>query len=397
MLWRITDIFSNASDIIIRTFLALFLWQTSEDLYPILIFGVSYFAAIPVAALIGGALSNKIAPKIALLTGIWMQITQIILLIAYGGYLNGNIDIYMLVIIGLIGGLGEGLKNVARRDISDQIRSHANEARYYAGKTIQLEVLNLFIPLTAAYLISTSLGYLFVFKSAIIILLIESFLTAFIQIQNFTNTFSLKKILTIPGTNPYKLTIIKGVFMEGLSEGITLTILPIITLVFVGSIVNWGILNTALVLVSIFTGIILQWVINDVNSKSLYAIGAVIYASACLFFIARYNFYILTIFLLTRTLMNVIKNTGYYASIDKLMSQDVDKTTLFSEYQFLIELFTSIGRVIPILLFIVLNLNISDEVIIRVILIALGLVPLFTLSMLGKSGVFNKLVPTANP
>ena len=205
-----------------------------------------------------------------------------------------------------------------------------------------------------------------------------------VRVQNRSSSFSLKEILTIPGTNPGKPALIKGVFMEGLSEGITLTIVPIITLVFVGSIINWGILNTALVLISILGSFLLGQIITDKNSKSLYAIGALIYASSCLFFISRYNFYILAAFLVARAMMYVIKSSGYYGTIDKLMSQDTNEEFMYSEYQFLIDLVSSIARLIPLVILIILNINIKDEVIIRTVLIGLGLIPLFTLSMLEK-------------
>ncbi|PIR42418.1 hypothetical protein CO058_02450 [candidate division WWE3 bacterium CG_4_9_14_0_2_um_filter_35_11] len=387
MLWEYIDSLSNASDIILKTFLALFLWETDANLYPILVFGVAYFAAIPIASLIGGALSNSVAPKIAMLSGIWMQVTQIILIIL----LANSLDTFLLIFIGIIGGLGKGFKNVAIRDIADQTRPHDNEAKYYAGKSIQYQLLNLFIPLACALIIGTGTsGYLVVFEIAIFILIAESFLTSLVQVQNLSTTFRLKEILTIPGTNPSKLTLIKGIFLEGLSEGVTLTIVPIITLVFVGSIINWGILNTALVLISILAGIVIGQIIDDINSKSLYAVGALIYASTCLFFISRYNFYILAIFLVARTLMFVIKNAGYYGSIDKIMSQDSNEAYLYSEYQFLIDLVTSVARLIPLVILILLNINIKDETIIRSVLIILGLIPLFTLSMLGRTSVFNK-------
>lgn len=382
MLWKYIDLLSSASDTILKTFLALFLWETAENLYPILIFSVAYFAAIPLASLIGGALSNAIAPKVSMLSGIWMQVAQIILIII----LASSLDTFLLILIGIIGGLGEGFKNIAIRDIADQTRSHTNEAKYYTERSIQNELLRLFIPLSCALLIGTgTTGYTVIFQISILLLVAESLLTSLVQVQNESTDFNLKEILTIPGTNPNKATLIKGVFMEGLSEGVTLTILPIIILVFVGSILNWSILNTALVLISIFASLMIEQIINDTNSKSLYAIGALLYASASLFFIARYNFYILAIFLITKTLMFVIKDAGYYGSIDKLMSQDKNETSLFSEYQFLIDLVTSIARLIPLILLIILEINIKDETLIRVMLIGLGLVPLFTLTMLGKS------------
>lgn len=381
MLWKYIEILSNTSDIILKTFLALFLWETDANFYPILIFGITYFAAIPIASLIGGALSNLVAPKIAMLSGIWMQVAQVILIIL----LANSLDNFLIMLIGLIGGLGEGFKNVAIRDISDQTRSHQNESKYYAGISMRHELLNLFVPLACALIIGIGKdGYITIFKIAIFVLIAESVLTSLVRVQNRSSSFSLKEILTIPGTNPGKPALIKGVFMEGLSEGITLTIVPIITLVFVGSIINWGILNTALVLISILGSFLLGQIITDKNSKSLYAIGALIYASSCLFFISRYNFYILAAFLVARAMMYVIKSSGYYGTIDKLMSQDTNEEFMYSEYQFLIDLVSSIARLIPLVILIILNINIKDEVIIRTVLIGLGLIPLFTLSMLEK-------------
>jgi hypothetical protein len=203
------------------------------------------------------------------------------------------------------------------------------------------------------------------------------------------NKFELANILKFPGTNADKFTLVKGVFFEGLSEGFNFTIFPIIILIFVGNILNWGILNTFLVLVAISIAYLIRRYVNDVNSKLIYSAAAFFFAFASLFLISGINFYIIMLFLLAKTFMQLVKEISYFSAVDNIIDEDRREYELYAEYQFLIELATSTGRIIPIIALLLINVNIENHFTIILILLAIGFIPMTTLSFLSKSAIFS--------
>ena len=386
MLWRTNKILFIASDLVIRTFLTFYIWQTKNDLETILVFSLAYFVGIPISSLLSGFVTDKLDPKFSILLGTWLQVIYLFLIIIFGSQLTTE----TLVIIAIIGGMGEGFRRGAMRVIDHNKGIHQNEARHHATRTVIQETLQLIIPLAGAYLISTTNDYSLLFKITIAILILNTITIAFLDTKHKPNKFELIGIMTFPGTNRDKSVLAKGAFIEGLSESITITILPIIILIFVGNIFNWGVINTALVTIALLVSYIISRYINDRNSKYVYAGGALIFAMASVFFITEFNFLIVIVFLIAKTVMDVIKESSYYSSLNRMIREDQQQNSLYSEYQFLIEFFTTIGRIIPIILLLIIGLNINDQLVIRLAFFCIGILPLITISVLGNSKIFEE-------
>ena len=286
-------------------------------------------------------------------------------------------------------GIADGIKSMSLRTIMETTRDHRNEALFYANKTISSQFVELILVLSGALLVGSQLGYNYLFAFTLVILTIELIITIMLPQPSTISSFDIKSILTFPGTNIDKLTLVKAIFMEGLQEGVTLTILPIITLAFIGTIAYWGLLNTALVLLSLLFAFILSKLITDPSSHLLYGIGSIVFATTSLVFLIQYNFYVLAIFLMAQSLMGVIKNTSYFASIDNIMAQDINEYNLLSEYQFLINIVSSTARSIPLIIILLVGITIHDETSLRLILLFTGLVPLLAISFFGQSLAFK--------
>lgn len=385
MLWPISKVLFTSSDIITKTFLAFFIWQTKNDLETVLIFSLAYFAAIPVASLISGFISDTMEPKIAILLGTWIQIFQLLALLFYGN----NLSLEVIAIIALIGGMAEGLRSIAEKVIDNRYYLNREATKVTASKTFIKETLLLFLPLSTAYLISTSGSYVLVFKITILILLLNAITITLFSQKHVRSTFNLLPVITFHGTNRDKSRLVQAVFIEGLSEGVTYALLPIVLLTFVGSLLNWGLLNTSFVLLSVAISFLFNKYATDLNFKFVYATGAFLFASASVFFLTQFNFFIVVIFLIAKSLMDVIKETGYYSSLEGIIAEDRKKHELYAEYQILIEFVTSLGRLVPIVILVYMGINIHDDVVIRFTLLVIGILPLITLSFLGKTVIFN--------
>lgn len=383
--WDLINLLMISGDMITRTFIAFFIWEREQNIELILFYSLLYFGMIPLSSLISGIISDQIDSKIALLIGVWFQIIQITII----ALPNFNLGYEMVAIVALAGGIGEGFRNIAIHGIEFKVRNDTNLAGYYANKTFFKKLIELLVPLTAAIIISATDSFQALFRLTVVLLVIKSIVIFMYKIPRATTTFDLKKIFTIPGTNPDKPVLMKGVFLEGLSDGVILTILPIIVLVFAESILNWGFINTGVVLFGVLVSLLIARFVNDFNSKVLYALGAFIFASASIIFITQYNLVVILLFLMAHSVMEIIKEVGYHSSIDRIMEKDRKEYELYTEYQFLVELIGNIGRIIPIAILVYIGFNINNEPLVRGTLIIIGLLPLISLSVLGKSSIFS--------
>ncbi len=386
MTWSLIRLLAISSDLITRTFLAFYIWENTHDLHLILFLGLIYFAVMPFAELTTGYVTDRFDIKIPMLIGVWIQIIQIVLIL----YAHFPIGPMLLVLIALTGGISEGIRNISVHAIEFGVQEQSNITHYYADKTFFTKAIELILPLAAAYLVTVTDGnFDFLFRLIIGLLIIKVFFVLLFKIPKARNTFDLKNILTFPGTNKDKLTLVKGVFLEGLAEGITLTILPVIVLIFAESILKWGFVNTGIAIFGTLVSLFLtQWV-NDINSKVLYALGAFIFAGASTFFLSEINFLVIIIFLVANELMQVIKEVSYSASVERIMEEDRKEYRLYSEYQFLVDTISCIGRVTPIGILLLTGLNINNDLTLRITLIVIGILPIISLSVLGKSRIFQ--------
>jgi MFS family permease len=341
---------------------------------------------MPIAELITGYVTDRFDIKIPMLIGVWIQIIQIVLII----YAHFPISNTLLILIALTGGLSEGMRNISVHAIEFGVQEQSNITHYYANKNFFTRVIELVLPLAAAYLVTVTGGnFDYLFQLIIGLLIIKTFFVLLFEIPRAKNSFDLKNILTFPGTNKDKMTLAKGVFLEGLSEGITLTILPVIVLIFAESILKWGYVNASIAVFGTLVSLFLTKWVNDINSKVLYALGAFIFAGASTFFISEINFLVIIMFLLANELMQVIKDVSYNASVERIMEEDRREYRLYSEYQFFVDTISCIGRVIPIGILFLAGLDINNDLTLRITLIAVGILPIISLSVLGKSRIFQ--------
>ncbi len=387
-LWRIIITFNTSTDLLVKTFLAFFIWESEQNLYPILLLGLAYFIARPVASLISGIISDKLNSKIPLVLGTLIQIAQLLVIIEHSNLLT----LETIAIIGAMGGFADGLKGISIHTIDLALRKihHKDDAnKFYSMRTFISHMLELILPLSAAFVLAQTGNYIDLFKISIILISVQTLITLIFKSPTQHNSFDLKSVFSIPGTNKDKPALIQGVFFEGLEEGVTLTILPVIVLIFAGSILNWGLLNTSFVLVGVLLSFIFSRIINDANAKIIYAFGALIFAASSILFLNDISLAIILIFMFTKTLMGIIKETSYHASLDKIIEEDSKQQRLHAEYKFLIEFFSSIGSVIPILALMYLKTDIHNDLVLRITLLAVGLLPITVLSILGKTAIFK--------
>lgn len=386
VIWKTTKILLGSTDILLEIFLAFFIWERQKNLEIIILFGIIYFAAVPLGTFIAGLLSDYFSARVSALIGIWINITQIFVLLTIADTTLTNTIIYT---VALLGGLANGLKEVPVLSVDFIKKGKPDETKFFANKNLVRRSVNLVIPLMAAYLITVTGGYKILFIIGIIAFIIISILIMFSGAGTRKNQYRLMQVLRIPGTNPDKPILIKAVFIESLSEGINITIVPIIVLSFAQSILNWGLLSTGVAIIALFISLWLNHIASDLNSKNIFAAGALLFALVSISFIAEFNLYLIIAHLIARSIMELIKDISFNSSIERIMEEDRKEYELYSEYQFLVQTVATFGRILPLVILLFLQIDIDNDLVIRATLLVIGLMPLLALSALGKSVIFD--------
>ena len=386
MLWNLNKALFTVNEIVITTFIAFFIWSQNSDLRLILIFSLAFFASVPIGSLLAGLIIGNISSKMSVILANIFQIVQLMLVV----WLSKNLQLADILIIGAVGGLAEGLRNTSIMTI-DVDKRVGNNIRYFSEDTFFSSIAKLIVPLTAGYIVTRlSSGYIALFYANIFVAILSITLTTFSKIPHLPSKYELKAIFTIPGTNPDKPALVKGTLLEGLTESISITILPIILLSFVGTVFNWSILNTALLLLMVLMSFIFKELLSSIGSKVAYNLTALFFAAASIFLVAQYNFIVIAVFLIAKSLMDLVKSVSYDSSVQEIIEEDRVQYKLHPEYQFLTDTFTSIGRILPIILLLLLNVQPDNSLVMRFLFLWIGIMPLITISVLGKTAIFTQ-------
>lgn len=385
MLWTANKILLNIINLSTEIFIAFFIWEEHKDMYTLLIFTLALFIAAPVGALIASYLTSKNQAKYCILIGNWIQIVQITLIL----YFYKDLSINIIFLLGILGGLSDGIKSTVM-DLVDKMSVKLEDLeKHYAKRVVMFNTLKAVIPLAIAYLVAQTGSYIYLFASVIALLLVSTILSLFLNINIEKKTFHMKEVFQIPGTNNNKLSLINTVIFEGLTEGITTTILPIMILTKVGNLVDWGYINTSAMVFTLIISLTMSKWFTDTSSRATYALGALIFATSSIFFISYYNAVVIVVFLLTMSFMDLIKKTSFMASVERIVSSDRSTCDMDAEYAFMTEVFTSIGRLVPIILILISGQNITDDFFTRAVFLITGMLPLITISLLAKTSVFD--------
>lgn len=369
-----------------QVFIAFFIWQNTENLQILLYFSLALFLSAPLGAFLANLTAVKTDPKNGLIIGNWIQIIEITVLL----YLANNLNIDNVLIIGFLGGIAQSNKEATIRiiEILNNQTGMDNIEHFYANKALMIKLVEGIVPLFIAYLISITNSYQSLFAFVIVLLVLSSVTSTLMTTNTKKEHFHIKEIIKIPGTNPNKPALITSLLFQGITEGLTTTILPIIILIYIGSIVDWGWINIGTVAFSILITAIMSKTLTDAGSRGTYSLGAILFAIASIFLMINYNLIVVIVFLLAMSLVNVIKETSFNSSIERISSSDFSEEDLSTEYLFLIEIALSIGKILPIIALIIITTDIYNENFIKSIFLIIGFLPLITISMLAKTSVF---------
>lgn len=382
-LWNIIKTLNVALEFVSLTFLIFYFWEEEKNFYLVLTFALFHFLAIPLFTTLSGIITDKISPKIAIILSNLVQIIALLIVVTSIDTINFEIA----AIIGLITGIGAGLNDIAF-NVLESFYSDENISRAYAGKTLVENITDLTLPIIGALIVGLTGEYSYLFILTIILHFFLIILALFFNPNINKSKFELLEMFKSRSGNE-NWVLAKASFLEGLFDGITLIILPIIVLSFAGNILNWGAINTLLITISIVISIILSRFVTEKSSQWLYALGAILFAGSSIVLIAQYNFYVIMVFLIAMAFMEVIKEISFNSAVDQVIEIDRYGYKLESEYHVFVSYFSALGKLLPVVILLFLGLDINEEFILRGSLLIAGLLPVIILSALGQSIIFK--------
>lgn len=383
--WRTFRKISSYIEYISFTFISLYLWETQQSLYPILIFTAVFFASSPLGSLLSVYTCNKISPKIALLLAAFFQTGQALLFIM----MFNAIGVEQIVLLGLFGGIGSGFKNVAEYVYERKYETINPEYVVQGTKLFWWEIIKLLATFISAYIVYSQGGFNFLFQILLASLVINSILIVFLSNEFQTKKSQVFNAFKFPGTNPLKGMMVKSEYVDGFYDGINQTLIPVTLLFFVGDILDWGLVNTLLIVFAIFFNIVVTKSSNNFTYKNFYALSALLLAGTSILLITNFNIYVLLTYMLIMTMNEVSGTIGYNTTIENLTNQDGSKQYMIPEYKLLTDVFFNLGRLSPLILLIILGIDYTDEFVVRLALTVSSLLPLLVLSLFGNTIVYN--------
>lgn len=382
--WSTYRKFSYYTEYISFVFILLYIWEISHSLTPLLIFAIIYSLASPLGSYISVYITNSISPRIALLLGFLLQTIQVVIFITQ---INST-STEVLIIIGLLGGLSSGIKQIPEYTYERYYQSQVSELKLQTGKIIWWEFIKLATTAFSAFLVFMYGGFDLLFEVILVASIIGAITIFFLDKNSYTRKTEIKKVFTFPGNNPEKSLLAKSSFLEGMFDGINAVVLPVALLYFVVTIMDWGIINGLLIAFSICIGIIIYLVTNNQTYKVIYTLSALLFAGISIITIIEYNIYVLLIYMIAMAVIEVAGTIGYNTTSEKIIDLDPESRSLLPEYKFFAELFTDLGKALPLILLLLLDIDLSEQFTLKIALTLGALMPVIIISLFGKSMIF---------
>lgn len=377
--WITHQVFNHLASMAMTIFVDFYIWQVTGNLNTILKFNLGLFCIYPLAVFLGSLLSELLSLKITQILAKLLQLMFAIALLLLGLDLIASPFIF-----GLLAGIVTGVSFAVADTISAKIPPQERLDLSSSIKT-GLVLVGIIIPPLFSLLVDTYQNFNAPFIVAATIYLSLALVSLFISFPSLDGSLDLKEVFSFPGNNPEKGILLKSAFLTGIKDSIHFSLITILTLNFIGSIINWGWFTLAVSLFSLilsFTYRRLQIAKTSILSLGL---GAVIYLAGSIFFATNFNLLGIYVFTFSIAIFNILFGLGHSSTMARLTDLDTSPKDLSAEYTFFVSLFTSLGTLIPLALLEYFRFDLADPTVFLILVIGIGLIPFSILKVMSKS------------
>lgn len=376
--WLLHNFFFHLSILASGAFVDLFLWQKTQSLNTILTYNLGAFLTLPLFAFLIAWLIEYIGPKVSYLLATLFSLSFVFVLL-----FTQDLIIAQPLLLGLIKGVALGSLISASDFLHTKLsRTEADIGRFSAVNSL----VRVALPPLLAFLALHQGSFTPIFQIGLFSFLALGLVTAFIPFPSTDFKFNLPvALLPTRQTNPEKPLLAKASFLLGIKDGFFFSLLNIIIFHLTGGLRGWGIFTFALGLLSLLLGLAYQYLFSQTQSLVLLGFGAAVFTMGSLAFAAQFNLTGLILFATTYTLLTTTFSLTLSPINTQISALDNLNEDLVVEYSVFNQLYQSLGRLIPILVLLYLNVNLKDPGLLEGVIFAISLIPFTIIKVLSQS------------
>jgi len=382
--WLSVELLYALANAVIINFVSLYIWQTKQDLSPILLYHIALFVGIPIAGLAASYLTEKNRLKYSFAISFLTKALVLFSIIRYPEtFINHPL------VFGFISALATGFFIMPRNTVFQLLTDDTERGKQTAILNVGLSFIELAIPLLGAFWVFSTGSYNGIFTFAIFILVLSAFFLSRIRLTTGDNIWNIKMALNFH-RNPdfFKLALIQ--YFSGIKNGISWALFDVLTFYLLqGNMSKWGITDSFLNLIGIVGGIVYTKYIAGKLDLPILMLTGLIYTGVNILFVSNFTFASLVTFMAFHYLAQVFLASSISPVVTGMLEEDSRAGELINEYNAILEFPLALGRITPLVVLFIANSSLDYDPVLKIIFLVMGVVPLIIVSILKKTHLFK--------
>lgn len=333
-----------------NTFVNVYLWRQTEDFLTIATYHLAIVIMKPLTFMLAGRITKKIDRVIVLRLGvIFLSLFFLTVLL-----LQENAAHYNLL-LGVLIGIGYGFYWLAFNVLTFEITEPYNRV-FFNGVLGSLQSISGMVgPLLAGTIIlymETNIGYMTIFTISFVLFIIAVIVSFFIKRRETDGIYDLKTAgKEVTQNKDWKYTLLAN-FFQGVRDSVFLFVIPIWIFMLTNNEFSLGVFNLILNGSSFILFLLLTFFMKDENRKRLILIGSTTIALAILMMIGDISMYHLIVYAVIVGLSFPVFSVPFQSLSYDVLGKNTHAGNLRIEYIVWLEIFSNLGSIVSIVLFI---------------------------------------------
>lgn len=358
-----------------NTFVNVYLWKQAGDYITIAVYNLAIFIFQPITFIFAGKIAKRIDRVIVLRLGVsFLSIFFLSVLI-----IGEKASTYNFV-LGSVLGVGYGFYWLAFNVLTFEITEPETRDFFNGFLGVLQSFGGMVGPVTAGLIIAKmteNVGYTTIFTISFILFICAVIISFFIKRRQAKGNFYFKEVLKERKHNKNWKRILHAHLFQGLREGVFTFVITIWVYLITKSELSLGMFNLYFSGLSFVFYFIATKLINPSRRKNAILLGSLLLYISLFIILFKTTYITLIIYAILIGIAYPIINVPYVSLTYDVIGKARKAKEMRIEYIVVRELFTNIGRVLSISLFLLIMFYYDPEVSIPLLLVVLGAGHLF--------------------
>jgi len=358
-----------------NTFVNVYLWKQAGDYITIAVYNLGIFIFQPIAFIIAGKIAKKVDRIIVLRLGVtFLSVFFLSVLI-----IGENSQTYNFL-LGSVLGIGYGFYWLAFNVLTFEITEPETRDFFNGFLGVLQSFGGMVGPITAGIIISKmtdNVGYTTIFAISFVLFISAVIISFFLQRRKAAGDFYFKEVLNERKNNKNWKRIVDSHIFQGLREGIFAFVITIWVYLITKSELSLGMFNLYFSGFSFVFYFVATKIITPARRKKAILFGSLLLYLSLYIILFKTTYFTLIIYGILIGIAYPIINVPYVSLSYDVIGKARKAKEMRIEYIVVRELFTNIGRVVSISIFLITLFFIDAKIAIPVLLIIFGTGHLF--------------------